>query len=102
MRHRAPNFSRQCRRLHEAIRSKDPDDLDGIALLMGHQRAELVDWAQEQGIINAQEREPLLEALSALHDVIRVDAFEADGIKAMADCVAGKRKVVERNPRQKN
>ncbi len=95
--YRLANESRPLRdRLHAAIRSKDPDELDGIALLMGHQREELVDWAVAQGIVSQDERELLLQALSALYDVIRVDAFEAEGIKAMAACVKGKRKVVER------
>lgn len=83
-------------RLHTAIRKRDEDDLDGIALLMGHQRAELVDWAVDTGVIEESEREPLLEALTALYDVLRVDAFEAEGIKELADAARGKRQVVER------
>jgi len=42
----------------------------------------------------------LLEALEALYDVIRVDAFEAEGLKALSRCAKGKRKVVERPPRE--
>ncbi len=83
-------------RLHEAIRSRDEDELDGIALLMGHQRKELVDWACAQGIVTADECPKLEEALTALYDVIRVDAFDADGLKALAKAAKGKRKVVER------
>ncbi|KXO10018.1 acyl-CoA dehydrogenase [Marinobacter excellens] len=83
-------------RLHEAIRSRDEDELDGIALLMGHQRKELVDWACAQGIIKADECPKMEEALTALYDVIRVDAFDADGLKALAKGAKGKRKVVER------
>ncbi len=82
--------------LHDAIRKQDPDDLDGIALLMGHQRAELVDWAVSKDIVSEDDRESLLEALTALYDVIRVDAFDAAGIKEMAEVVDGKRQVVER------
>ncbi len=97
--YRLANQTRPLReRLHQAIRDKDPDDLDGIALLMGHQREELADWAVAKQIISKSEREPLLEALTALYDVIRVDAFEAEGIQEMAQCVAGKRRVVERKP----
>ena len=84
-------------RLHEAIRSRDEDELDGIALLMGHQRKELVDWACAQGIVTADECPKLEEALTALYDVIRVDAFDADGLKALAKAATGKRKVVERS-----
>ncbi|MGC8119548.1 acyl-CoA dehydrogenase [Marinobacter sp. VGCF2001] len=83
-------------RLHEAIRNRDEDELDGIALLMGHQRKELVDWACAQGIIKADECPKLEEALTALYDVIRVDAFDADGLKALAKAAKGKRTVVER------
>ena len=83
--------------LHQAVRQRDPDDLDGIALLMGHQRSELVDWAVAAKVIEEADRDALLEALTALYDVIRVDAFEAEGIKAMSDSVRGLRRVVERH-----
>jgi acyl-CoA dehydrogenase len=83
-------------RLHTAIRARDEDQLDAIALLMGHQREELVDWAVEQKLVTEQERGPLLEALTALYDVIRVDAFDPDGIRELAACARGKRRVVER------
>lgn len=83
-------------RLHKAIAKKDPDDLDGIALLMGHERRELVDWACEQKIIAEDESEKLLEALTALYDVLRVDAFDAQGLKELAKGAKGKREVVER------
>src|SRR5699024_2622223 len=59
-------------RLHDAIRHRNEDELDGIALLMGHQRKELVDWACAEGIVKAEECGKLLEALTALYDVIRV------------------------------
>ena len=83
-------------RLHKEVAKKDPDDLDGIALLMGHERKELVDWACEQKIISEEESGKLLEALTALYDVLRVDAFDAEGIKKLAKGAKGKRKVVER------
>ena len=83
-------------RLHAAIRKRDEDDLDGIALLMGHQRAELVDWAVSEGVVDEGEREALLEALTALYDVLRVDAFEAEGLRELAASAQGKRRVVER------
>ncbi|MCK7547822.1 acyl-CoA dehydrogenase [Marinobacter koreensis] len=83
-------------RLHDAIRNRDEDELDAIALLMGHQRKELVDWACEQGVIKEDECDKLEEALTALYDVIRVDAFDGDGLKALSRCAKGKRKVVER------
>jgi len=87
-------------RLHEAIRNRDEDELDNIALLMGHERKELVDWACAQGIVKADECDKLLEALTALYDVIRVDSFEGDGLKALARCAKGKRKVVEHPPKE--
>ncbi|UDL05203.1 acyl-CoA dehydrogenase [Marinobacter sp. CA1] len=87
-------------RLHTAIRGRNEDELDAIALLMGHQRKELVDWALAQNIIREDEQALLLEALEALYDVIRVDAFDAEGIKKLARCAKGKRQVVERPPRE--
>jgi acyl-CoA dehydrogenase len=96
--YRLANATRDIRDdLNAAIRKRDPDDLDSIALLMGHQRSDLVDWAVAQEIIDKEDREPLLEALNALYDVIRVDAFEAEGIKEMSAGVRGKRQVVERS-----
>lgn len=87
-------------RLHEALRNRDEDELGGIDLLMGHQRKELVDWACAQGVVKADECPKLEEALTALYDVIRVDAFDADGLKELSDCARGKRQVVERQARQ--
>jgi len=46
--------------------------------------------------VNADECEKLEEALTALYDVIRVDAFDSDGLKKLSKCATGKRKVVER------
>ncbi len=83
-------------RLNQAIRQSDPDDLDGVALLMGHEREQLVEWAIENSVIEASEGEPLLKALTALYDVIRVDAFDPEGIKELAAAAKGKRRVVER------
>ncbi|WP_404365982.1 acyl-CoA dehydrogenase [Marinobacter sp.] len=83
-------------RLHDALRKRDPDELGAIDMLMGHERKHLVDWAVEEKIVTEKEAEPLLEALTALYDVIRVDAFDEDGIKELAKCAKGKRKVVER------
>ena len=51
-------------------------------------------------MVKADECDKLLEALEALYDVIRVDAFDADGLKALSRCAKGKRKVVERPPRE--
>ncbi|WP_372809541.1 acyl-CoA dehydrogenase [Litorivivens sp.] len=82
--------------LHKAVRQRDVNELDGIALLMGHERRELVDWAVSNGVIEESDRKQLLDALTALYDVIRVDAFDADGLKDIAADAKGKRKVVER------
>ncbi|WP_152205669.1 acyl-CoA dehydrogenase [Marinobacter changyiensis] len=99
--YRLANETRELReRLYEALRNRDDDKLGGIDLLMGHQRKELVDWACEQGVVKGEECDKLLEALEALYDVIRVDAFEADGLKALAHCAKGKRKVVECAPKE--
>ncbi|MFW5824350.1 MAG: acyl-CoA dehydrogenase domain-containing protein, partial [Marinobacter sp.] len=95
--YRLANETRELRgRLHEAIRNRDPEELGGIDMLLGHQRKELVDWACREGIVREDESDRLLEALNAQYDVIRVDAFDADGLKALSRCAKGKRKVVER------
>jgi len=101
--YRLANETKEMRdRLHDAMRNLDEDQLGGIDLLMGHQRKELVDWACEQGIVKKEECAKLLEALEALYDVIRVDAFDAEGIKALSRCAKGKRKVVERPPKEED
>ncbi|MEQ8517362.1 MAG: acyl-CoA dehydrogenase [Chromatocurvus sp.] len=86
-------------KIHEAVRARDEDDIDGIALLMGHQRVELVDWAIAENIVGAEHRDKLIEAFTALYDVIRVDAFDAEGIRELSAGAHGKRRVVERPAR---
>lgn len=83
-------------KIHEAVRTRDEDDIDGIALLMGHQRVELVDWAIAGNVVDAEHRDKLIEAFTALYDVIRVDAFDAEGIRELSAAARGKRRVVER------
>lgn len=96
----AYNMANACRdareRLNEAIRKTDPDELQDIEMLMAHQRSELVDWAIEKNVIREDERDTLIEALSALYDVIRVDAFDGDAIKSLAECSEGKLSEVAR------
>ncbi len=82
--------------LHKAIHSRDIDDLEDIALLMGHERAEVVDWAIRNNILDESCRDKLEETLEALYDVIRVDAFQGDSIKALAKASKGKMKLAER------
>lgn len=86
----------QREKIHAAVRTRDEDDIDGIALLMGHQRVELVDWAIAEKIVDADHRSELIEAFTALYDVIRVDAFGAEGIRELSAAARGKRRVVER------
>jgi acyl-CoA dehydrogenase len=83
-------------RINKAIRKADPADLRDIEMLLGHQREELLDWAIDRNIISPDERALVSEAMAAMYDVIRVDAFDMDGIKALAECSKGKRKTVVR------
>lgn len=83
-------------KLHKKMKQVDSDDFDDVALLMGHQRKELVEWAVKEHIVSEQESAPLLDALTALYDVIRVDSFNPEDIKGIAVCAKGKRKTVER------
>jgi len=95
--YRLANDTRELRmRLHRAMRARDENELGRIDRLMGHERRELVHWACEQGIIKEEECDVLLEALVALYDAIRVDAFDAAGIQELAEVSQGKRRVVER------
>ena len=89
--YRIANETRELRdRLHDAIRNSDSDELHDASMLMAHQREELVDWAIKQGAIKSEERDLLIEALAALYDVIRVDAFDGDAIADLAEGSKGK------------
>ncbi|PAV27025.1 acyl-CoA dehydrogenase [Tamilnaduibacter salinus] len=95
--YRLANETRPARdRLHDAIRKAEPDELQDVEMLMAHQREELVDWAVEQNVIRQEERDKLVEALEAMYDVIRVDAFDGKAIESLARCSKGKLKEVER------
>ncbi|GMG87067.1 acyl-CoA dehydrogenase [Biformimicrobium ophioploci] len=83
--------------LHNAIRKRDPDELDGIAMLMGHEREALVDWAIDNKILDREDRAQMVEALTALYDVIRVDSFDAEGIRQKAAAIKGTHRIVERD-----
>jgi acyl-CoA dehydrogenase len=84
-------------RIQDAIDESDADELQDIEMLLAHQREELLDWAFKKQLINEQERAQVSEAMTAIYDVIRVDAFDGEGIKEMAACATGKMNVVERN-----
>lgn len=86
--------------LHKVLHSRDVDDLEDVALLMGHERKQLVDWAVENDIIPASEKAKMIEALDALYDVIRVDAFDGESIAELGKVAQGQRKLVERNSRR--
>ncbi len=95
--YRLANATRPLReRLHKAVRDRDHDEPGTIDMLLGHQYAELVEWGCARGVVKPEEREGLLEALRALYDVIRVDAFDADGLRELAGATTGKRQVVAR------
>ena len=83
-------------RINDAIRKSDPDELQDIEMLMGHQREELVNWAVGRELVSEDEGRKVLEAMQALYDVIRVDAFWSEDIDALAECSRGKLKEVER------
>jgi len=87
----ANETSEMRQRLHRVIHSRKVDDLEDIALLMGHERKELVDWAVRKDIISEEEREPLQKALDALYEVIRVDAFDSDSIRNLSQATTDKR-----------
>ncbi|QCF26267.1 acyl-CoA dehydrogenase [Hydrocarboniclastica marina] len=83
-------------RINKAIRKADPDELQDIEMLLGHQRDELLDWAIKHEVIDQSERQSVSEALAAMYDVIRVDAFAKEDIEKLAECSKGKLKEVVR------
>ncbi|TVP52388.1 MAG: acyl-CoA dehydrogenase [Halomonadaceae bacterium] len=83
-------------RINKAIRKAEPDELQDVEMLLGHQREELLDWAIEQQLINDQERQGVSEAMAAMYDAIRVDAFAKDSIRRLAECAEGTLELVER------
>lgn len=85
------------RKLHDVIHSRDVDDLEDVALLMGHERKKLAAWAVENNIIPSEDKDKLTEALDALYDVIRVDAFDGESIAELGKTTEGQRQLVERN-----
>jgi len=91
----ARQTERSREKIGDALRRKPEDNGQEAPLLMGHQKEQLVDWAIAGGVVDAAERDQLVEAYDALYDVIRVDAFAADSFEALADCSRGKREPVE-------
>ena len=83
-------------RINKAIRKADPDELQDIEMLLGHQREELLDWAIERDVITQEERASVSEAMAAMYDVIRVDAFSRESIQALAKESIGRLELVER------
>ena len=59
-------------------------------------RHTLFTAAQKRELITQQERDQASEAMAAIYDLIRVDAFDAKNIEALAEVSKGKLKVVER------
>lgn len=94
--YRLANQTQEMRdRLHKEIHNAKPTDRQGVELLMGHQREEMVDWAVSQNIIDASERPLLLDATAAIYDAASVDAFDAEALRAKARCVQGQHMLVE-------
>jgi len=83
-------------RINEAIRKADPDELQDIEMLLGHQREELLDWAQERELIDDSERKAVSEAMAAMYDTIRVDAFSKESVEELGKDAVGRLKLVER------
>ncbi|MCC5885850.1 MAG: acyl-CoA dehydrogenase [Gammaproteobacteria bacterium] len=84
------------KRINEALREAEAEDRQEIELLLGHQRDELLDWAIKRNVISENERAAVAEALAALYDVIRVDAFSKESIEALAAASKGTLELVTR------
>lgn len=87
-------------RINKAIRKADANERQDIEMLLGHQQEQLLDWAIERNLISQDERTEVSAAMAAMYDVIRVDAFDMEGIKALAECSKDKLKAVERPSRE--
>ncbi|XOZ33201.1 acyl-CoA dehydrogenase [Halomonadaceae bacterium KBTZ08] len=83
-------------RINDAIRKSDPDELQDIEMLLGHQREELLDWAQERELLDDTQRARVSEAMAAMYDTIRVDAFSKESIETLARDSMGRLELVER------
>lgn len=79
--------------LHRGI--KTHGNPEAVAMLLGHQRAELVDWAVAEGIVGAEQRDALVAALEAIYEADLVDAFDARSLHKIADCSRGRLRLIE-------
>ena len=65
-------------KLHDAIKdTAATEDIKDLEMLLEKQRDMKLHWAQENGVLNAEEVQRLSQAMSAVYDALRVDAFEA-------------------------
>ncbi len=87
------------KRINEAVRKAEPEQRQEIETLLGHQRDELLDWAIKHEVITEEERGSVSEAMAALYDVIRVDAFSKESVEKLAEGAKGSLELVERPTR---
>lgn len=76
-------------RVTEAVQKASPDEALDIEMLLAHEWDQVLEWAEKTGVLSAQERVQVAEAMAAMYDVIRVDAFAAEDIQALATRGAG-------------
>lgn len=83
-------------RIKDALDNADGQCAEDTELLLAHEWEHVLDCAQKRELITQEERENASEAMAAIYDLIRVDAFDAKNIEALAEVSKGKLKVVER------
>jgi acyl-CoA dehydrogenase len=80
--------------LLKGLKHRAESGVDAVDMLLGHQRAELVDWAVGEGLVSAEQRDALVAALEAIYEADLVDAFEEQSLRKIADCSRGRLRLV--------
>jgi len=84
------------KRIKNAFARADGECVDDLDLLLAHEWEQVLDCALQREVITKEERATASEAMTALYDLIRVDAFSAKDIAARAKAAKGKLKEVDR------
>ena len=83
-------------RIKDALDKADGACAEDTDLLLAHEWEQVLDCAQKRELISQEERDEASQAMAAIYDLIRVDAFAAKDIAALAKASKGKLKEVDR------
>ena len=76
-------------RLNDAVEKASADEALDIEMLLAHEWDQVLEWAEKTGVLSGEERTQVAEAMAAMYEVIRVDAFAAEDIATLAKKVTG-------------